>query len=141
MTSVVSLPAARPSTEVVEKASRRRFTAEYKARILREVAACSKAGELGALLRREGLYSSHLFAWRSQVARGELAHLAPKRRGPKPKVGGERDRENARLVRENAKLLLRAERAEAFVEIQKKVSQLLGIVLPKLPEVDREENL
>ncbi len=69
--------------EVLAKAARRRFTAEYKRRILKETDGCSKPGEIGALLRREGLYSSHLLAWRAARERGELAGLAP-RREPTP---------------------------------------------------------
>jgi transposase len=141
MISVVPIAAGRPSTEVAEKASRRRFTAAYKASILSEAASCCEAGALGALLRREGLYSSHLFAWRRQAARGAMENLAPKKRGPRAKVIEPGALENARLLRENAKLLRRLERAEALIEIQKKVSQLLGIALPKAPTWDDEETL
>ncbi len=134
MTRVATVEAERPETEVTEKASRRRFTAEYKRRILREAAACTERGELGALLRREGLYSSHLTEWRKQAERGQLAGLAPKKRGPKAKPVDPRDRRIAELERENAKLTRRSERAEALVEVQKKVSELLGIALPPLPD-------
>ena len=79
-------------TEVVAKARRRRFDAKYKQRIVREADACRQLGEIGALLRREGLYSSHLTTWRSEIARRELAALAPKKRGPKT---DERDRKIA----------------------------------------------
>jgi len=130
----MSFPARKPETEVNAKATRRRFPAEYKSRILREAAACSKAGELGALLRREGLYSSHLTMWRKQAQSGQLSALAPKRRGPKAKMLDERDRRIAELERQNAKLARRAERAEALVEAQKKLSQILGIALPSEPE-------
>jgi transposase-like protein len=134
MTNVMSLPAVRPETEVTEKAKRRRFTAEYKVRILREAEGCKQTGEIGALLRREGLYSSHLLTWRAQAKRGELAALAPKKRGPKPKEVDPRDKRMAEMEREMAKLTRRAERAEALVEVQKKLSQLLGIALPSPPE-------
>lgn len=134
MTNVMSLTAGRPDTQVTEKAKRRRYSAEYKARVLREADACTKTGELGALLRREGLYSSHLASWRSQAARGQLAALTPKKRGPKAKDTDPRDKQIAELEREVAKQLRRAERAEALVEIQKKLSQLLGIVLPTSEE-------
>jgi transposase len=134
MANVMSLPASRAETEVSEKAKRRRFTAEYKARILRESESCKRPGEIGALLRREGLYSSHLVAWREQARRGELAALAPKKRGPKPTPVDPRDKEVAELRRENLRLTQRAERAEAIVEVQKKLSKLLGIVLPEAPE-------
>lgn len=117
--------------EVLAKAARRRFTAEYKRRILKEAERCSRPGEIGALLRREGLYSSHLSAWRAARERGELAGLAPKRRGPRPKPIDARDRRIRALERENRRLAARAERAEALVEVQKKLSQLLGIELPE----------
>ncbi len=120
-------------TEVSSKAKRRQYTAEFKRRILREADACTKPGELGALLRREGLYSSHLLTWRAQRDRGELAGLAPKKRGPKPRPVDERDREIALLKRENARLEARLEKAEAIIEVQKKVSQLLGVELPPDP--------
>ena len=117
--------------EVLAKAARRRFTAEYKRKILREAERCSRPGEIGALLRREGLYSSHLSAWRAARERGELAGLAPRRRGPKPRPIDPRDRRIRALERENRRLAARAERAEALVEVQKKLSQLLGIELPE----------
>ena len=135
MASVVALKARRPEAEVGEKAKRRRFTAEFKMRILREAAACTEPGELGALLRREGLYSSHLAMWRAQVVRGQHEALVPKKRGPKPAETDERDATIARLQRELARTTRRAERAEALVEVQKKLSQLLGVVLP-----DEEES-
>ena len=117
-----------------DKAKRRRFTAKYKLRILREAEKCTERGSLGALLRREGLYSSHLTSWRQQAERGELAGLTPKRRGPKPKPVDPRDKRIAQLERELKKLNRRAERAEALVEVQKKLSELLGIALPTLPD-------
>jgi transposase len=116
-----------PATEVRPKAKRRSFTAEYKARILAEVDACTKPGEVGALLRREGLYSSHLTEWRGLRKQAELAALAPKKRGPEPVPPPDaRDREIEELKRQLTKASLRAERAEALVEIQKKVAALLG---------------
>lgn len=134
MTNVMSFGPGRPETEVTEKATRRRFTGEYKRRILREAAACKGPGEVGALLRREGLYSSHLTYWRKEAGRGELAALTPKKRGPQPKVVDPRDRQLAEQQREITRLRKRAERAEALVEVQKKVSQLLGIALPTIEE-------
>ncbi len=122
--------AERPETEVISKTTRRRFAAKYKRQILREAAACSKPGEIGALLRREGLYSSHLAKWRQQAEAGELSGLAPKKRGPKSRPAKARDKQLAKLEREVAKQRLRAERAEAVIEVQKKVSQLLGMTLP-----------
>lgn len=121
-------------TEVVAKAKRRTFTAKYKREIVRQAEACTQPGEVGALLRREGLYSSHLTLWRHEVEQRELAALAPKKRGPKPTPVDPREQELAALRRENAKLQVRLERAELLVEIQKKVSMILGVELPKLPE-------
>jgi transposase-like protein len=121
-------------TEVPSKPRRRRFTAEYKRRILAEAAACTKPGEIGALLRREGLYSSNLVEWRRAQQRGALAALAPKKRGPAPKEINPLARKVAELERELARATRRAERAEALVEVQKKVSELLGIQLPKQDE-------
>jgi transposase len=130
MLNVMSLEAGRPETEVSAKARRRKFGADYKRRMLREAAACTEPGALGALLRREGLYSSHLSSWRGQAERGEIAGLTPKKRGPAPKEVDQRDKRIAELEREVAKVTRRAERAEALVEFQKKLSQLLGIALP-----------
>ena len=116
-------------TEVVAKARRRRFTAKEKLRVLREADRCTRPGELGALLRREGLYSSHLSAWRAARQRGELAGLAPRRRGPEPRRVDPRDRKIAELERETRRLQARLGRAEGLIEVQKKVSELLGIPL------------
>lgn len=121
-------------TQVVAKAKRRRFTGEYKRDIVRKAAACTEPGEIGALLRREGLFSSHLTVWRREVEQRELAALEPKKRGPKPKQVDPRDRELAVQRREIAALKVRAERAELIIEIQKKVSMILGVELPKLDE-------
>jgi transposase len=114
--------------EVSAMAQRRRFSVEYKRRILKEAADCTGTGELGALLRREGLYASHLTAWRYAQERGELA--APRKPGPKPKVRDARDQRIAELERENRRLTARMERAEALIELQKKVAALLGRELP-----------
>ena len=118
-----------PDPEVSDKPKRRRFTAEYKRKILKQADAC-RPGELGALLRREGVYSSSLTAWRAARDRGELAGLSPKKRGPKAAAPDPRDRELAAKDREIARLSARAERAEALIEVQKKLSQILGIRLP-----------
>jgi len=112
------------------KPKRRRFTAEYKRKILKQADAC-RAGELGALLRREGVYSSSLNAWRAARDRGELAELSPKKRGPKSSPPDPRDRRIAELEQEARKFKARAERAEALVEVQKKLSEILGIRLPE----------
>ena len=119
-----------PPTEVKPKATRRRFTAEYKRQILAEAAACTKPGELGALLRRERLYSSHLSSWKAQQKRGELAGLSPRKRGPRAKAKDPSERRLRELEREVRKLRKRAERAEAMIEVQKKVAELYGTTLP-----------
>lgn len=112
--------------EVLAKAVRRQFTAEHKLRILREADGCTKPGDIGALLRREGLYSSHLVTWRRQRRDGELGGLAPKKRGPEPKETNPLAKRVAVLERELARQKARAARAEALVELQKKVAELLG---------------
>ena len=122
-----------PEVEVVEKATRRRFTVEYKRKVLREADACGP-GETVALLRREGLYSSHLRVWRAARDRGEIAGLAPKKRGLKVAPPDPRDRKIVELERETRRWQARAERAEALVDLQKKVSMLLGIALPERDE-------
>ena len=114
--------------EVTAKATRRRFTREYKRRVVREADACKTPGAVGALLRREGLYSSHLATWRAARDRGELAGPARKR-GPIPRVVDPRDTRIVELEREIARWQTRAERAEALVEVQKKVAALLGTPL------------
>jgi transposase len=118
-------------TEVPEKARRRTYTVEYKLQIVKEAEACKGPGEIGALLRREGLYSSHLTMWRQARDRGELAPGAKARkRGPRTMAPDPRDKRIAELERQNAKLTTRAERAEAIAEIQKKVAALLGRPFP-----------
>ena len=113
----------RLDTEVAAKAVRRRFSAEYKLRILEEAEACA-SGEIGALLRREGLYSSHLTIWRRQRAARQLAGLAPKKRGPKPDLQAE---ELQRLRKENTRLQVRLQQAQAIIEAQKKLAQLFSL--------------
>jgi transposase-like protein len=122
---------AEAATYVSEKPQRRKYTAEYKRRILEEADRCTKPGELGALCRREGIYQTHISRWRRERERGGPAELEPKKRGRRPSDG--RDRRIAELERELAQLKTRAERAEAIVEVQKKVSELLGIKLKDDP--------
>jgi transposase-like protein len=124
-----------PDPEVVPKAKRRQFTAKYKLRVLEEADRCTERGQIGELLRREGLYSSHLSKWRKQRARGQLQGLAPKKRGRKgqdPSVA-----ELARLRRENERLRAQLEQAEIIIDVQKKLAQLLG--LPNETESDESE--
>ncbi len=119
-------PEGAPDPEVTERAKRRRFTAEYKLRILREADACKGHGDLGVLLRREGLYSSHLATWRRQRDEIAKAGLKARKRGPKPKAVDPRVKQ---LERENVRLKRRLEEAETIIDFQKKLSKLLGIPL------------
>ena len=117
-----SLPKVDP--EVNAKPERRQFSAEYKRRILEEADACTEAGQIGALLRREGLYSSNLTHWRQQRAEGFLNALSPIKRGPKPDPLAD---ENAALRRRIERLEAELKRAETIIEVQKKLSGLLGL--------------
>jgi transposase-like protein len=119
-----------PDPAVAEKPVRRRFTAEYKLRILGEADRCVESGQLGALLRREGLYSSHLSTWRQHRDEGTLAGLTPKRRGRKANPEAPLIAENLRLMRETQRLAVKLRQAETIIEIQKKLSEILGIPLP-----------
>jgi transposase len=114
--------------EVPARRRRRQFSAAYKLKVLEEAARCTQPGELGALLRREGLYSSHLAVWRQAAKRGKVAGLA-QRRGPPP--ADPRARRIAELERQLARAVQRAARAEALVRLQKEVAQLLGQPLPE----------
>lgn len=122
-----SIKAAIPEPEVVPQAERRQFTAKYKLRILEKADSCNGAGELGALLRREGLYSSYLSRWRRQRDQGQLQALASKKRGRKSAVQSQQAEELAELRRENQRLQFRLVQAETIIEVQKKLSQLLGL--------------
>ena len=128
----------KPSSEVPEKAVRRRFTGDYKLRILEEADRCTSPGAVGELLRREGLYSSHLTTWRRQRDEGALSALEPKKRGRKSKVKDPVVREAERLRRENQRLTERLRQAELIIEAQKKVSEILGIPL-RTPESDEQD--
>ena len=108
----------------VPQPSRRRFTAKYKLRILEEADRCTQAGEIGALLRREGLYASHLSNWRRLRKKGELAGLKEKARGRKATVTAD-SRELAQIKRENERLKEKLRQANLIIEAQKKLSQLL----------------
>ena len=124
-----------PDPEVRPKARHRQYTAEYKKRILDEADPCTTSTERGALVRREGLYSSHLFAWRRQRAQGALDGLTPKKRGPKTDPLAT---ENARLQREIERLQTQLQRAETIIEVQKKLSQLLGLSSEATPLDERK---
>jgi transposase len=124
-----------PDPEVAPRAKRRRFSAAYKARIVEEADGCSERGAVGALLRREGLYSSQLTTWRKQYRAAGLDGLRDDKRGRKAATHP-LDDEVTRLRRENARLSSRLEQAEAIIEIQKKVSAMLG---SPLNSIEREE--
>jgi len=126
MEARVEVPMTKEDVQVVAKAHRRVFTAEYKRRILTAADACATPGAVGALLRREGLYSSHLVVWRRARARGELAALTPQRRGRKATPVDPRERKIAEFEWQVAQVTARAERAEALVDLQKKLAVLLG---------------
>lgn len=124
-----SKPEERTETEVVVKPRRRQHSAEYKLRLLRELDECVGKGEVGALLRREGLYSSLISKWREQREQGSLNGLSGQRRGPKVDPNAA---ELARLQRENKRLKEQLERAELIIEVQKKVASLMGETPPPL---------
>ena len=117
---------ARPDPEVPERPERRKFTAEYKLRILAEADACETHREVGALLRREGLYSSHLSRWRSRQRAGALGALTPRKRGPEPDQVVPFKKRIADLESENERLRKKLTQAETIIDVQKKVSGLLG---------------
>jgi hypothetical protein len=112
--------------------------AEYKLRILCEADRCTEPGQLGALLRREGLYSSHLTTWRQHRDQGTLAGLTPKRRGRKAKPDALLIAENERFKRENQRLSARLRQAETIIEVQKKLSEILGMPLPPADNSESE---
>jgi len=134
MNTETMVSSACPEVEVLAKAGRRRFTVEYKMRILRESDKCTRPGELGALLRREGLYSSTLSNWRRARDRGDLSGTGIRRRGPAGRPVDSRDRRIRELERENRRLKSRLERAESLIDVQKKVSELLGVDLAETDE-------
>ena len=126
----------RPDSEV--KTPYRRFSAKEKLRILEEAEACTEPGEIGALVRREGIYSSYLSRWRRARDRGQLDGLSGKKRGPKKAVDQELVEENAALRRENERLRGRLKQAETIIEVQKKLSQMLGLETSAQESTERE---
>jgi transposase len=121
-----------PDPEVFEKVPRRRFTAAYKLRVIKEADQCTQPGEIGALLRREGLYSSHIATWRRQREDGILQSLKPKKRGRKKKPVNPSAGRIAQLEKENLRLKHQLRRAEIIIDAQKKISEILGI--EQIPE-------
>ena len=136
--SMPSLLVHPPDPEVPEKAVRRRFTVEYKLNILRQAESCRGAGSLGALLRREGLYSSYLTTWCRQRGAGILSGLKPKQRGRKANPIHPFQVEVEQLRKENNRLQKRLKKAELIIDIQKKISQMLGIPLEN-PEIGEDD--
>ena len=133
-TGVEALPGDRkimhripPDPEVPEKKRRRKFTAKYKLRILSEAELCTEPGQIGVLLRREGLYSSHLTTWRRQRDEGLLTALSPKKRGRKKKPKNPLADKVARLEKDKRRLQQKLKQAELIIEAQKKMSEILGI--------------
>jgi transposase-like protein len=124
---------ASANPEVCDRPRRRTFTAPEKLRILKEADQAAGSGAIGAILRRHGLYSSALCDWRRQREAGTLGGLAPSKRGPKPAEINPLTAELSASQRENAQLRHRLERAEAIIELQKKLADLLGIELPPIP--------
>lgn len=134
--SMVDREPDRPEPEVSDKPVRRRFTVAYKARIVREAEACTEYGQIGALLRREGLYSSQLSSWRRAMRDGALVGLRRKR-GRKVKPDVQLRDELKRVKRDKARLERQLQQAETVIEVQKKLSEMLGIPLePVEPEED-----
>jgi transposase len=136
--SMESLPIHPPDPEVPEKAVRRHFTAEDKLNILRQSEDCREKREIGALLRREGLYSSHLTTWRRQKDAGILSGLKPKQRGRKVNPSHPLQAEFEQLRKENNRLQRRLKKAELIIDIQKKISQMLGIPMEN-PEIGEDD--
>ncbi len=130
----------RANPEVNEKPERRHFDTAYKLRILEEADRCSEVGQVGELLRREGLYSSHLTNWRHLRDKGTLQSLGPKRRGRKAKCNDATTQELDRLRRDNQGLAERLRQAETIIEVQKKVSEILGLTSTNQSESNEEKH-
>jgi transposase len=130
--------AAPADPEVPSTPARRRLSAAFKLRILAEADACTERGQLGALLRREGLYSSHLISWRRQREQGVLDALTPRKRGRKARPVDPQARRVAELERENRRLQKRLEKADMIIDFQKKVAALLGIPLNRPDDAEND---
>jgi transposase len=128
-----------PDPEVPEKKPRRKFTAQYKLRILEEADACAGTGQIGALLRREGLYYSNLTTWKRQKEEGLLEALSPKKRGRKVKEKNPLSQRVTQLEKENERLRKKLKQAETIIDVQKKISEILGIS-QNLPEEERNNS-
>jgi transposase len=137
MTEKMINMAEQPNPEV-NAMPRRRFSAKEKLRILKEADACTQPGEIGALVRREGIYSSYLSRWRRARDQGQLGGLSAKKRGPKKTADQELAEEIAAVRRENERLRARLKRAEMIIDVQKKLSQILGVELPAQESIASE---
>lgn len=126
-----------PDPEVSAQQSRRKFTAHYKLRVLKEIESCSEPGQIGQLLRREGLYFSNLTTWRRQLDQGLLEVMSPKKRGRKNKKNNPLAQRIAQLEKENRRLEQRLKQAEIIIDAQKKISEILGI---RQDNIDPEES-
>ena len=122
-----------------DRRQRRRFSAEHKERILREADACTERGALGELLRREGIYSSHLSVWRAQREQNGRSGLEAKRPGPKPSKDA-KDRQIAELEKRNAKLEKELRISKALIDLQIKAHEILGIALPRTDEASEADS-
>ena len=127
-----------PNPEVSARSRRRRFSAEYKRSIIKEADSCAP-GDVAALLRREGLYSSHLTTWRRQRESGEIAGLQPRKRGKKPVPKSPLADEVQRLTRENQRLQGRLRQAEIIIDVQKKLCDVLGLTVPPIEQNEDDE--
>jgi|SRR5579871_6089382 len=134
----VEVPGPAPDPEVLERPARRQFSAAYKLRILEEADRCRDSQGIGSLLRREGLYSSHLTTWRRQRQEGSLTALSPRKRGRQASKPHPDTKRLAQVEREKRHLERRLKQAEALLELQKKVSEILGIDLPPAPSGEDE---
>lgn len=128
-----------PGSEVLEHPGRKKFSAKYKLQILNEIDSAVQPGEKGAILRREGIYSSNISTWRKQRERGELEGLSPKKRGPKSAKPDPKDKQIKELERQNKRLQRKLARANLLLDIQKKISEITGI--PLLEVEDEEDDL
>jgi transposase len=137
MTEKMINMAEQPNPEV-NAMPRRRFSAKEKLRILKEADACTQPGEIGALVRREGIYSSYLSRWRRARDQGQLGGLSAKKRGPKKTADQELAEEIAAVRRENERLRARLKQAEMIIDVQKKLSQILGVELPAQESIASE---
>lgn len=129
-------PSSRPDPEVLEKKPRRRFSAKYKLKVLDKIDSCEKPGEIGAILRREGIYHSNISAWKRQREQGMLQGLAPKKRGRKQKEVNPLAKRVAELERENTRLADQLKKAETIIDVQKKISDILGLNQPSNSELN-----